>query len=148
MADLEKSGNTPPTTFDPFAELNRLREHLWALPPRWGTDWFGPLTDGFVPVADIEETDDAWTIEAELPGVAKKDIEIRNNTVVITGERKQKERKGILRQKKRVTGNFRYEVTLPGDLDETNIDAKLDHGELTVRVPKSAADQPRKISVN
>ena len=54
----------------------------------------------WMPVTDIEETDDAWVIEAELPGVDRKDVnvELRDSELIISGEIKEKERKGVLRR--------------------------------------------------
>jgi len=48
----------------------------------------------FTPLADVEESDTAWTIEVELPGVDTKGVEVETHgrTVVICGERKEKER--------------------------------------------------------
>ena len=150
MADLEKAPEITAGRFDPFAELDRLREQLAAFPHRSPLGWLEPFEGGFVPAADVEETDDSWIIEVELPGVDKKDIEVEvhGHRVVITGERKEKVRKGILRQKKRVTGSFRYEVVLPGDFAEERVEAALENGELIVRLPKPEADRPRKIAVN
>ena len=55
-----------------------------------------------MPFADIEETDDAWVIEAELPGVDRKDVnvELRDSELIISGEIKEKERKGVLRRRR------------------------------------------------
>src|SRR3981081_3387476 len=92
----------------------------------------------WIPLADIEETDDAWIIEAELPSVDRDDInvELRDNELVITGEIKEKERKGVLRRRTRRTGQFEYRVMLPGHPQEQGIEADLREGVLTVRVPK------------
>ncbi len=158
MTDIEKttSGNGPTTPtktmnrWDPFAEF----ENWFGRTPTQRWPWAGlwSAADGidFTPAADIEESDDSWTIEVELPGVAKRDVEVESygRTVVIRGERKEKERTGVLRQRRRVSGTFRYEVTLPGDVDFDAIEARLDDGELTVTIPKSMAEQPRKIKVN
>ena len=58
---------------------------------------------GFTPRADVEETDDAYVIEVEVPGVAKKDIDVSvaGRRLTITGERKERERVGILRRRTR-----------------------------------------------
>jgi HSP20 family protein len=103
----------------------------------------------WVPLADIEETDDAWVVEAELPSVSRDDIsvELRENELIIAGEIKEKERKGVLRKRERRTGEFEYRVALPGQVDEEGIEAKLHDGVLSVRVPKSARTRPRKIEV-
>ena len=88
-------------------------------------------------------------IEAELPGVKEKDvnIELVGNELAISGETKERERKGVLRRQTRRTGRFEYRVTLPDHLDAEEIDAKLADGVLTVRVPKSERAQRRKIEV-
>ena len=98
---------------------------------------------------DIEETDDAWVIEAELPGVDRKDVNVEmvESELVISGEIKEKERKGILRRHTRKTGEFEYHVTLPGQTDAEHIEANLHDGVLTVRVPKTEQAKPRRIEV-
>jgi HSP20 family protein len=109
------------------------------------------LTDvgGWTPLVDIEETDDAYHVEAELPGVRQKDvnIELVGNELTITGEIKERPRKGVLRRQTRRTGRFDYRVSLPDHVDPEKIDAKLAEGVLTVRVPKSETAQRRRIEV-
>jgi HSP20 family protein len=103
----------------------------------------------WTPLADIEETEDAWIIEAELPSVDRDhiNVELRDSELVITGEMKQKDRKGVLRRRARRTGRFEYRVTLPGRPEDQNIEATLHHGVLTVRVPKAEQERPRRIEV-
>jgi HSP20 family protein len=122
--------------------MGRLMETAWS-----------PISGGnggsWMPVADIEETDDAWIVEAELPSVNRDDInvELRDDELVITGEIKEKERKGVLRRRTRRTGQFEYRVTLPGHPNEEGIEANLHEGVLTVRVPKAQKERPRRIDV-
>jgi HSP20 family protein len=103
----------------------------------------------WAPPVDIEETDDAWIVEAELPGAKQEDVnvEVRENELIVTGEVKEKERKGVLRRRTRRVGQFEYRVMLPGEVDADGIDASLDGGVLTVRVPKPERTQPRRIEV-
>jgi HSP20 family protein len=110
----------------------------------------GMPTEGvFVPLVDIEETDDAWILEAEVPGVNRKDVnvDVRDSEVFISGEIKEKERKGILRRRTRPVGRFEFRVMLPGDVDAEGIDAKLDDGVLNVRIPKAEKAKPRRIQI-
>jgi HSP20 family protein len=110
----------------------------------------GVPTEGmFVPLVDIEETDDAWILEAEVPGVNRKDVnvDVRDSEVFISGEIKEKERKGILRRRTRPVGRFEFRVMLPGDVDGDGIDAKLDDGVLNVRIPKAERARPRRIEI-
>ena len=92
---------------------------------------------------------DTYVLEAELPGVKREDvnIEVVGNELAITGEIKERERKGALRKRTRRTGQFKYRVRLPEQVDSTKIDAKLDQGVLTVRVPKAERAQRRKIEI-
>jgi HSP20 family protein len=136
-----------PQRWEPFRELEQLHEQMGRL---MDTAW-SPAGNGgtWVPLADIEETDDAWIVETELPSVDRDDInvELRDNELVITGEIKERERKGILRRRTRRRGEFEYRVTLPGHPDEEGIEAKLHDGVLTVRVPKAEQERPRRIDV-
>lgn len=129
---------------DEFERLQReLRSHLdgW---PSWDS-----LVDGFTPIGDIEETDDAFIVEIELAGVRRGDIEITttDRRLVVTGERKEKERVGILRRRDRTVGEFRYEVELPAEFDADRVTAGYEDGVLSIRLPKSVADQPRRIAI-
>jgi HSP20 family protein len=105
--------------------------------------------DGWSPFVDIEETDEAYVIEAELPGVKREDlnIELVGNELSITGEIKERERKGALRRKTRRTGRFEYRVRLPDQVDPEQVEAKLHDGVLTVRTPRSEHAQRRRIEV-
>jgi HSP20 family protein len=111
----------------------------------------GALADPaiFAPPVDIEETDDAWIIEADLPGGEADNInvELDDNELAITGEIKERERTGILRRRTRKTGEFEFRVTLPGKPDADNVEADFNDGVLTVRVPKSAQARPRRIEI-
>jgi HSP20 family protein len=136
--------------WEPARELEQLQNQM----ERWMESVWSPIGAGnggstWLPVADIEETDDAWIIEAELPSVDRKDIkvELRDDELVITGEIKEKERKGVLRRRARRTGEFEYRVALPGHPKEKGIEANLHEGVLTVRVPKAEQERARRIDV-
>ena len=141
-----RSGDGETGRWDPFDELNRLTQQLGG--------YLGmqvpPLGEGFTPLADIEESDDAYTVELELPGVKKDDIsvEVSGRRLVVSGERKERQRAGILRRRTRSVGRFHYEVSLPSALDEEGVDASLSDGVLSLRVPKAASERPRRIKVN
>jgi HSP20 family protein len=114
-------------------------------------DFFGdgtPATMAMAPI-DIEETNDAYVVDIELPGVRREDvdIELRDNQLRITGEIRERERKGLLRRRERRVGQFEHAVTLPGDVDPNSVDANLSAGVLTVRVGKAYRSQPRRIEV-
>jgi HSP20 family protein len=137
----------PIQRWDPFRELEGLQEQLSQLMPRRTSDGDGGMP--FMPLVDIEETEDTWIVEAELPGVKPEDVnvEVRGSELAISGEIKEREREGILRRRTRKTGEFDYHITLPGDADAENIDAELRDGILTVRIPKPEQQRPRRIAV-
>jgi HSP20 family protein len=136
--------------WDPFRELQDVQERLGQLVESGWTG--GPISDVarlWTPPVDIEETEDAWIIEAELPGVRQEDVhvDVQDNELAITGEIKERERTGILRRRTRKTGEFEFRVTLPGQVDAERIDANLRDGVLTVRIPKPEQARPRRIDV-
>lgn len=137
-----------PVRWDPLTTMQRLSADLGRIFE--GFEDGTPLLDGeFIPLADVEETDDAFIVEVELPGVKKDDVDISvaGRRLEISGERKEKERVGILRRQTRSVGRFRYEIVLPSAVDESGITATLDDGVLTVRVPKASSERPRRIEV-
>ena len=143
-------GTSTLTRYDPFAEFDRLTRQLTQLvDDRWPDA--PPLMgrDGFRPPADVEETDDAYLIELDLPGVDKKDINVETSgrRLVVQGERKEKERKGMLRWQTRTVGRFQYEVVLPDQIDGADIQATMNDGVLRLRVPKSKSADRRRIEV-
>jgi HSP20 family protein len=149
MAQPVRDRSTSVARPDPFAEYERLHSEFTRLFEGEG-QLPSLLRDGFLPLADVEETEDGYTIELELPGIKKEDIDISlaGRRLTVSGERKEKERKGVLRRRTRSVGRFYFEVTLPGDVDESGVTASLDQGVLTMRVPKANADRPRHIEVN
>jgi HSP20 family protein len=110
-----------------------------------------PLAAGvpWAPLVDIEETEDAYVIEADAPGVRRDDVDIElvGNELTISGEIKERERTGILRRRTRRSGQFEFRVVLPADVHGGKADANLKDGVLTVRVPKAERAQRRKIEV-
>jgi HSP20 family protein len=114
---------------------------------------FGNLPSGITdlatwsPPVDIEETDEAYIVEAEVPGVKKKDlnIEIMGNELTISGEIKERKREGVVRRRTRKAGSFFYRVVLLENVDADNMRADIHNGVLTVRLPKSQRMQRRRI---
>jgi HSP20 family protein len=132
---------------EPFNELDDLQDRLGRL---FENVWSG-VGDGqaWSPLVDVEETEDAWILEVDVPGVKREDInvEVNHGEVAITGEIKERERTGILRRRTRRVGQFDLRVTLPGDIDADNIEAKLHDGVLNVRIPKSERARPKRVEV-
>ena len=133
--------------WDPFREF----EDLYTQMGRWMDSAFGRLDQptAWAPLADLSESEDAYLVEVDLPGVKRDDvtIDLVGNELVVTGELKQRERQGLLRHRTRRTGEFSYRVTLPDSVDADKVEASLAEGVLTIRVPKSEAVKPRRIAI-
>jgi HSP20 family protein len=133
----------------PLSDVERLRRMLDQTFGSFGLPALATESVGWSPPVDIEEQDDAYVIEAEVPGVKKDDvnIELISNELMVTGEIKEREREGILRKRTRRIGRFEYRVRLPEQVDPDNVEAKLKDGVLSVRVPKHEQAERRRIQV-
>lgn len=150
----ERRRSGAPERWEPFQEFEQVTERM----RRMLEETFGgfgrwpsllPETAGWSPLVDLEEHDDVYVLEAELPGVKREDVDIElvGNELAITGEVKEKERTGVVRRRTRHTGRFDYRITLPEQVEAEQIEASLAEGVLTVRVPKSERAQRKKIAV-
>ena len=109
----------------------------------------------WVPLADLSETDDAYVVKAELPGVNKDlvNVQFQDRELVISGEIPESESgngkgDGTRRHRStRRTGQFKLRTYLPSDVNADTVTAQLSDGILTVTVPKSEAAKPRKIEI-
>lgn len=110
---------------------------------------------GFVPAltpaADVYETDGELVVELEVPGFDEKEleIEIRDHTLAITGERKEETetKEKTLRMHERLEKRFERRFELPVGVDGEHIAAEYTKGVLTVHVPKVSHEQPRKVEI-
>ncbi len=100
------------------------------------------------PLAEVSETDDAYLVHVELPGIRKDqvDVQLVDRELVISGDIKESEN-GRRRRSSRRTGRFEYRTYLPADIKADQVSAQLADGVLTVTVPKSEATKPRRIEV-
>src|ERR1700728_2236080 len=135
----ERWRGRPREFWEPFGEFSQLWNRM-AQPFGRG----GP--EGWIPAVETEETDDAYVIRAELPGMKRDDvdIELRGNELRITGEVTEETSGKTLRHRQ---GKFAYRTTLPADADAHKIDAQLADGVLTVQLPKAAKAQARKVEI-
>lgn len=136
-------------TWNPFRELDDLHERMARLLETSLGDVRANALTGWAPAVDIEETDEAFVVEAELPGVKREDVtvELRQNELTIHGEVKERERKGVLRRQTRRTGQFDYRVVLPSEVDAEHVEASLSEGVLRVQVRKAQQATPRRIEI-
>lgn len=134
----------PVVSRDPFYEFDDLFNRIGTLLE----STVGPGY-GWAPLADLSETDDAYVVEAELPGLKDEDIDIQvgEREIAITGEMKEPERKGTLHRGTRRTGRFEYRAALPGQVNADAVTATLKDGVLTVSIPKAAGAGVRHVQV-
>lgn len=131
---------------DPFAGLGRLRGEI----DRWfGSPDLGTRPRAF-PLLNAWEIDDTLVVEAELPGFAMEnlDIVLTGRDLTIRGRHEEPEPEGVtVHRRERATREFARTVRLPFEVDGERVEANLRHGVLTIRMPRSQADLPRKIRV-
>jgi HSP20 family molecular chaperone IbpA len=100
------------------------------------------------PPVDIYETQDGLVLMADLPGVGPEDLEIRieDNMLTIQGRAKHAiEADPIYREFELV--NFFRQFELSDQVDQEKISARMNHGVLTLEMPKAEKAKPRKIQV-
>jgi HSP20 family protein len=126
-------------------------------------DWLGALDDpflacgmqsrGFAPAVDLYEEDDAFVAKAELPGIAKGDLDIslKDNVLTIKGEKKgerEDKKEGRYFRRETWAGSFERSIRLPAKVDAEKVNAEMKDGVLTIRVPKLPEAKPFKIDIN
>lgn len=153
--------------WDPFQEMlslreamNRLVEDSFLLPGRTlggtGQESGQLATRGTrqqiaAPAVDIQEHDDAYTLQIALPGVRQDDvrIETRGNQIIINGqvrEEQERERGNYILRERRV-GQFYRAFTLPSEVNADQAEATYANGILTLRLPKSETTRSRQIPI-
>jgi len=136
--------------WDPFRELEELHTRMDRLMQSAFPGGGEPGAAGaWAPLADIEDTEDAYVVELELPGVDKDQItvEVTESELDVHGEIKEKERTGVVRRRTRPIGEFDYRTSLPPNSDTEHISAELTNGVLAVRVPKAEKAKPHRIEI-
>lgn len=141
---------------DPFENMWQQVRHLQGevnrLTNRWGTNGGLEWTRaGGQPALNAWEDQDTLHVEAELPGFSMNDLEILvtgGNQLTIKGERKPvTPDKGVWHRQERGYGSFVRTLTLPYSVDPDKVEARLEHGILSIHLPKHESAKPRKIAV-
>src|SRR5258706_9318012 len=112
-----------------------------------------PSARPWVPAVDILETENELILNADVPEVEMKDIEVRmeNGALTLRGERKflqnEPNSKGGYHRLERSYGTFERVFTLPDSVDTENVKADYKNGVLTITLPKKEVAKPRQIKV-
>lgn len=124
-------------------DMNRVLERFeggWSRWPSLFTRGNGDMT--IVPQLDVREDDKSITVEAELPGVAEKDLSVtlNNGVLRIKGEKKHErdEKKDNYYLAERSFGSFERLLRLPDTIDEAKLDTRFEQGVLKITAPKRA----------
>lgn len=131
---------------DPFSMLTR--DFL-------GWDPFGELRlarpSGFAPGFEVLETDNAYVIKADVPGVSEADLDIslHDGVLTISGKREAEEKKeeDTYYLYERSYGSFSRSFSLPEKADAEAVDAALNEGVLQVTIAKREDTKPKKIAL-
>ena len=121
-------------------------------------DFLAPAAEGardtsvFSPRLDLTETDKAYVIDADLPGVAKSDLKVSVDGQRVTLEaevRRDTERKEgeTVVHAERIVRKYARSIELPGEVDDANAVAKLENGVLSLVLPKKQAVQSRLLTI-
>ena len=105
------------------------------------------------PALDVVETERAYNVKLEVPGVTKDDVKVsvegRQVTVQASTQRSDEKKDGErLVYRERATTSYARTFTLPVEVDQAEAGAKLDHGVLTLTLPKRGPRSAAQIAVN
>jgi HSP20 family protein len=132
------------------SDMNRFFNSMFDTPASGGGQETGARR--WTPAMDLAETEDAFVLRADLPGVSQEDvhIELEDTVLTVSGERKadhETKGEGFYRVE-RSFGRFSRALTLPKGVDPESITASFTDGVLEVRIPKPEQRKPRRISIN
>jgi HSP20 family protein len=134
--------------------FDALFDRNWGLPAlnRIFSDFEGETgLSTRTPRTNIQETDNAYVLELEMPGLSREDVEVsfENDTIIVRGEKQEKtenkEEKGVIRREYHT--RFERSFSVHG-IDPDQVSAKMENGILLVTLPKSRERLGRKISVS
>jgi HSP20 family protein len=147
------------TRWDPLNQLTSMQDRINQLLTQSFPSLSGlgqtaeqPLTfSNFVPPVDVYEDAHNITVQAELPGIQEKDLDIRleNNVLTISGERKMEneEQRENFHRIERSYGRFTRSFTLPSTVDTEHVNAEFEDGVLKVTIPKLEEAKPKQIKI-
>jgi HSP20 family protein len=103
---------------------------------------------------DVEESGDGWLVEVRLPGVAPDEvtIDVHDRELQIRarheeGDQPPASEEAPMTRRSRRFADFSYRLSIPSDVDTDAIEATMDHGLLTIKLPRSAASKPRRVEI-
>jgi HSP20 family protein len=132
------------TAWDAVSTLDRMFDDVMG-------STFGTATNpqAFDPSIDVRANENEMAFICDVPGVKREDLEVtvENHVLTLRGTRRFESKNDEQVMLGRRYGSFKRAFTLPDYLDDTNLDAHLADGVLTIRIPKRAQAKPRKIQI-
>lgn len=126
-------------------EMDRLFDEFWSVPTmdRQLRDEFQ-----FMPAFKVEEEQGHYVIMVETPGVSRDElsVEVIDNQIVVSGERRQENKKDESGSEQRFE-RFQRSFVLPSGIDSGRIEAQYQDGMLKLTVPKAESARPRRIEI-
>lgn len=137
---------------NPWNLLNHLQRELQNTEySRITDDDASVATASWAPSVDISENETGFTLRADVPGVDPEaiDISMEKGVLTIKGERKSESAQDTenYHRIERQSGQFYRRFTLPDSADADKIEAKSEHGVLTITIPKQEVAVSRRIEV-
>jgi len=136
------------TPWQELENMNRQLSHLLDDSPFGATGETGQ----WAPKVDIRETDDALLVQAELPGIDKKDVhlEVKDGVLTLSGERRYEKdvKEENVHRVERAYGSFSRSFSLPSNVDANKVNAGMKDGVLEVRLPKRESAKPKAITIH
>jgi HSP20 family protein len=108
--------------------------------------------ENWSPAIDVEEDENGFTLTAEVPGMAQKDIKVSiiDDVLTIKGEKKlnkKEEKEGGYRRIERCFGTFERSFTLNTPVEAGKVEASYKNGVLEIRLPKAEQAKPKEIAI-
>lgn len=107
---------------------------------------------GFNPAVDVRESEEAYLVEADIPGLKKEDIQIEvlDDTVTVQGTRKdeREDKKENYHRVERTYGTFKRSFKIPGGFQQDKVKAVFADGVLRLTLPKQEAQKPKMVEVS
>lgn len=135
--------NNPYGTLNLYDDFDRGLSRIFDDMPEWNTS---------VPVVDIREDEKGYLLEAELPGLSEKDVEVKveDNLLSLSSVKKEEneEKRDNFIMKERRERSFARSFVLPKDADKEKIEAHFSNGVLSLSIPRVPKEEPKTIKIN
>ena len=139
------------STWDPFREMEAVLDRYRSNPERSIARAEGITRSDWYPSVDVSETQGAFHIHAELPGVKKENIKVsvHDGVLTLSGQRESKheEQSKKVHRIERSYGSFSRSFSLPENVSNETVEANFQDGVLEIDIPKEEAKKPKQVDV-